>query len=223
MRSMRSLLVQFNVYRWAGKMLVDAARLRNQDRVAGRLAERASRGSRGLTMQYLLSRASRPILTRLARERTLCAFDFDGTLSPIVEHPDRASMRVRTRKLLGRLAALYPCVIVSGRARADVLGKLRGVNVARVIGNHGAETEGDHAESRAATYSNGRPPWKRELRASSGRMGGRQGSLSGRALPPIRQQSGGAAADSRSGPEPEAGSCVRRQAGGEPRGGRRSP
>jgi trehalose 6-phosphate synthase len=42
MRSMRSLLVQFNVYRWAGKMLVDAARLRNQDRVAGRLAERAS-------------------------------------------------------------------------------------------------------------------------------------------------------------------------------------
>src|SRR5215471_625097 len=33
MRSMRSLLVQFNVYRWAGKMLVDAARLRNQERM----------------------------------------------------------------------------------------------------------------------------------------------------------------------------------------------
>ena len=80
MRSMRSLLVQFNVYRWAGKMLVDAARLRNQERVAGRLAERASREPRGLTMQYLLSRASRSVLTRLARERTLCAFDFDGTL-----------------------------------------------------------------------------------------------------------------------------------------------
>ncbi len=45
MRSMRSLLVQFNVYRWAGKMLVDAARLRNQERVAGRLAERAGVGS----------------------------------------------------------------------------------------------------------------------------------------------------------------------------------
>jgi trehalose 6-phosphate synthase len=43
-RSMRSLLVQFNVYRWAGKMLADAARLRNQDRVAGRLAERTSMG-----------------------------------------------------------------------------------------------------------------------------------------------------------------------------------
>lgn len=45
MRSMRSLLVQFNVYRWAGKMLVDAARLRNQERVTGRLAERTSAGS----------------------------------------------------------------------------------------------------------------------------------------------------------------------------------
>jgi hypothetical protein len=42
---MRSLLVQFNVHRWAGKMLVDAARLRSQERVAGRLAERASVGS----------------------------------------------------------------------------------------------------------------------------------------------------------------------------------
>ncbi len=41
MQSMRSLLVQFNVYRWAGKMLVDAARLRNQERVSGRLADRS--------------------------------------------------------------------------------------------------------------------------------------------------------------------------------------
>ena len=37
MRSMRSLLSHFNVYRWAGKMLVEAARLRDQERVAGRL------------------------------------------------------------------------------------------------------------------------------------------------------------------------------------------
>jgi trehalose 6-phosphate synthase len=40
MRSMRSLLAQYNVYRWAGRILMDAARLRNQDRVAGRIGER---------------------------------------------------------------------------------------------------------------------------------------------------------------------------------------
>jgi trehalose 6-phosphate phosphatase len=92
-------------------------------------------------MRNLLSRDSRSVLTRLAQERTLCAFDFDGTLSPLVEHPDRARMRVQTGRLLRRLATLYPCIVVSGRARADVIGKLSDANVVRVIGNHGAETE----------------------------------------------------------------------------------
>jgi trehalose 6-phosphate synthase len=42
-----------------------------------------------------LAAASRAILARLAQERTLCAFDFDGTLSPIVEHPDQAECAIR--------------------------------------------------------------------------------------------------------------------------------
>jgi trehalose 6-phosphate phosphatase len=92
-------------------------------------------------MQYLLSQASRSILKSLAQERTLYAFDFDGTLSPIAKHPGMAGMREKTRILLSRLAAQYPCVIVSGRARADLLGKLGSVQVTRAIGNHGAETE----------------------------------------------------------------------------------
>lgn len=50
-------------------------------------------------------------------------------------------MRNRTRDLLGRLASLYPCIVVSGRSRADVLDKLSGVHLASVIGNHGAESE----------------------------------------------------------------------------------
>ncbi|HUP02800.1 MAG TPA: trehalose-6-phosphate synthase [Bryobacteraceae bacterium] len=40
MRSMRSLVAHFNVYRWAGEMLADAAQLRRHERLAGRLAER---------------------------------------------------------------------------------------------------------------------------------------------------------------------------------------
>jgi trehalose 6-phosphate synthase len=38
MRSMRAYMSEFNVYRWAGKMLVDAGRLRDRERLAGRLA-----------------------------------------------------------------------------------------------------------------------------------------------------------------------------------------
>jgi len=39
MRSMRAFVSEFNVYRWAGRMLVDAARLRTRDRLTGRLTD----------------------------------------------------------------------------------------------------------------------------------------------------------------------------------------
>jgi trehalose 6-phosphate synthase len=39
MRAMRAFVAEFNVYRWAGRMLVDAARLRSRDRLAGRLSD----------------------------------------------------------------------------------------------------------------------------------------------------------------------------------------
>jgi trehalose 6-phosphate synthase len=39
MRAMRAFLAEFNVYRWAGRMLVDAARLRGRDRLTGRLTD----------------------------------------------------------------------------------------------------------------------------------------------------------------------------------------
>jgi trehalose 6-phosphate synthase len=39
MRSMRRLVQEFNVYRWAGAMLLDAARLRQRQRVAERIRE----------------------------------------------------------------------------------------------------------------------------------------------------------------------------------------
>ena len=38
MRSMRRLVSEFNVYRWAGRMIVDAAELRRKERMTGRLS-----------------------------------------------------------------------------------------------------------------------------------------------------------------------------------------
>jgi trehalose 6-phosphate synthase len=47
MRSMRTFLAEFNVYRWAGRMLADAARLRSRDRLTGRLTDHlAAAGAR---------------------------------------------------------------------------------------------------------------------------------------------------------------------------------
>jgi trehalose-6-phosphate synthase len=48
MRSMRSLVQQFNVYRWAGRMLLDAARMRQRRRVIGTAADGGRRKVAGL-------------------------------------------------------------------------------------------------------------------------------------------------------------------------------
>lgn len=90
-------------------------------------------------MKDILSRGNAAVLRRFAWSRVLLGFDFDGTLAPITPDPAGAAMRPGTRALLERLARLHPCVVISGRARADVLRRLAGVRPAEVIGNHGGE------------------------------------------------------------------------------------
>jgi trehalose 6-phosphate phosphatase len=90
-------------------------------------------------MMNILSAGNREVLVQFAFSNVLIAFDFDGTLAPIVADPERAAMRPRTRKLLHGLAELYPCAVISGRANSDTRARLDGVRVRGVIGNHGAE------------------------------------------------------------------------------------
>ena len=80
----------------------------------------------------------RAALERLARRRALYAFDFDGTLAPIVERPDDAAAPATTVALLSRLAARVPTAIVTGRSIADVRRRLV-FEPRHLIGNHGAE------------------------------------------------------------------------------------
>jgi trehalose 6-phosphate synthase len=46
MRSMRALVRDFNVYRWAGRMLLDAARLRRRERVSAKIRSHSKRSLR---------------------------------------------------------------------------------------------------------------------------------------------------------------------------------
>lgn len=71
----------------------------------------------------------------------LLAFDFDGTLAPIVADRSAARMRRRTRRLLAELCALYPCAVISGRRRDDLLETLEGLPVRHAIGNHGLDPD----------------------------------------------------------------------------------
>ena len=90
-------------------------------------------------MKSFLSAGDAPVIDEIARGRTLLAFDFDGTLAPLVEGRAEASMRSETRALLRAAALLYPCAVISGRTRSDVAARLSGVPLVAVVGCHGAE------------------------------------------------------------------------------------
>jgi trehalose 6-phosphate phosphatase len=90
-------------------------------------------------VKNILGDKQRPILDAFLRRRVLVAFDFDGTLAPIVSRPAKAGLPAKTRRLIEEVAALYPCVVISGRARSDVLERVSGIPLRAVFGNHGIE------------------------------------------------------------------------------------
>jgi len=87
----------------------------------------------------LLAPQQAAVLEELARSEVCLGFDFDGTLAPIVPDPARAALRPTTRTLLARVAELFPAVVISGRAAAAVAGRLEGIALRGIVGNHGIE------------------------------------------------------------------------------------
>ena len=90
-------------------------------------------------MTDILASRNQRVLARFAASNLLVAFDYDGTLAPIVSAPERAHMRPITRRLLTGVAERYPCVVISGRGRDDLIRRLGDVPVVHVSGNHGLE------------------------------------------------------------------------------------
>jgi trehalose 6-phosphate phosphatase len=90
-------------------------------------------------MKALLTRENKALLDQLAWSNVLLAFDFDGTLAPIVANRHQAAMRARTARLFATVCERYPSAVISGRAKADVERRLSGAKVRYLIGNHGLE------------------------------------------------------------------------------------
>jgi trehalose 6-phosphate phosphatase len=89
-------------------------------------------------MRHLFKQAGRAALVNALRGRTLLAFDFDGTLAPIVARPDEARVDGAVSERLARLARLRPVAIITGRSVEDVAPRL-GFEPHYIVGNHGAE------------------------------------------------------------------------------------
>ena len=68
----------------------------------------------------------------------LVVLDFDGTLAPIVDHPDLAQPAPGALEVLEQLAQVAPIAVVSGRPIADVRRRLADLTAA-YAGGHGAE------------------------------------------------------------------------------------
>ncbi|CAA0838137.1 Probable trehalose-phosphate phosphatase H [Striga hermonthica] len=67
--------------------------------------------------------------------------DYDGTLSPIVDDPDRAFMSEAMRTTVRRLARCFPTAIVSGRCRDKVYSFVRLAEL-YYAGSHGMDIKG---------------------------------------------------------------------------------
>jgi trehalose 6-phosphate phosphatase len=77
-------------------------------------------------------------LARTVAQQPLLAFDFDGTLAPIVTRPSEARVPLPTLRRLRRLKQRLPLAVISGRTVADLERRL-GFEPDHVVGNHGAE------------------------------------------------------------------------------------
>jgi len=72
--------------------------------------------------------------------------DYDGTLSPIVEDPDRAVMTDEMRDAVRAVAEHFPTAIVSGRGRDKVFNFVRLAEL-YYAGSHGMDIQGPTADS----------------------------------------------------------------------------
>ena len=85
-------------------------------------------------------------------ERPLLFLDFDGTLSPIVEHHEDAVISEEMRELVHQLSKKFAVAVVSGRGLSDVK-KRMGLSDIFYAGSHGFEISGpkgfskDHEEA----------------------------------------------------------------------------
>jgi trehalose 6-phosphate phosphatase len=89
---------------------------------------------------YFFDITAQETFSNLLVNRTVLAFDFDGTLAPIVNHRDDAVMRGTTKELFVQVCERYSCAIVTGRSISDVSHRLDSAKIWKIIGHHGLET-----------------------------------------------------------------------------------
>jgi trehalose 6-phosphate phosphatase len=81
------------------------------------------------------------VFHQLVRKNPAFFLDYDGTLTPIVSHPEDAVLSESMRSVVMELATLCSVAVVSGRDRAEVQ-KLVGLDELIYAGSHGFDISG---------------------------------------------------------------------------------
>ncbi len=89
-------------------------------------------------MRYIFSPQGEAALARFIRPDTLLAFDFDGTLAPIVPLPDAARTPTAIYLAMRHLCEIASVAVITGRSVADIRERLD-FAPKYLVGNHGAE------------------------------------------------------------------------------------
>jgi trehalose 6-phosphate phosphatase len=90
------------------------------------------------TARHLFTESGLATLRNFVGPATLFAFDLDGTLAPIADHPQNIVISETARTELRRLITHASVAIITGRSRADAQAHL-GIVPQFLVGNHGAE------------------------------------------------------------------------------------
>ncbi|XP_057801810.1 probable trehalose-phosphate phosphatase G [Salvia miltiorrhiza] len=97
---------------------------------------------RNWTCKYPSALASFEQIAKSANGRRIALFlDYDGTLSPIVDNPDRAFMSNAMRVAVRNVAKYFPTAIISGRSR-DKVYEFVGLTELYYAGSHGMDIMG---------------------------------------------------------------------------------
>lgn len=121
-------------------------------------------------MKHMFSDAGKAALRTAMARRCLLAFDFDGTLAPIVPLPESAHTPTGIARRLAVLATLCPVAVITGRAVDDVRRRL-GFSPTYILGNHGAEGWADLDPARQSRQLDGLRATLRARQAALGALG----------------------------------------------------
>lgn len=93
-------------------------------------------------------------ITSVAKNKKIAVFlDYDGTLTPIVDDPDRAIMSNAMRSAVRNVAKYFPTAIISGRS-CDKVYELVGLTELYYAGSHGMDIMGPVRNSASGDHPN---------------------------------------------------------------------